>query len=280
MPQILTWRMELAQPCTLEQFLRNEKNVSRRLLTKLKRHNGLWCNGKPLRSIDPVQYGDIIELRLPEVPPLVANAVCSVPICLETADFVIYNKPSGMPVHPSQNHYTDTLGNCFCAAYPNLACRPVNRLDRNTSGLCLFAKSAYAANQLQYRLHKRYYAVVQGIVTEAGTVSAPIAREQESIIIRCVRADGKPAVTHYRPLWHNAKYTLLQIQLETGRTHQIRVHMAYIGHPLAGDTLYGGDTVDIDRQALHCGRLLLPSTDGSRYFIVGAPLPEDMQKLL
>ena len=278
--QILTWRMELAQPCTLEQFLRNEKNVSRRLLTKLKRQNGLWCNGKPLRSIDLVQYGDVIELRLPEVPPLVANAVCSVPICLETADFVIYNKPSDMPVHPSQNHYTDTLGNCFCAAYPGLACRPVNRLDRNTSGLCLFAKSAYAANQLQYRLQKRYYAVVQGVITEAGTISAPIAREQASIIVRCVRADGKPAVTHYRPLRHNAKYTLLQIQLETGRTHQIRVHMAYLGHPLAGDTLYGGSTEDIDRQALHCGRLLLPSADRSRYFTVGAPLPADMQTLL
>lgn len=278
--QILTWRMELAQPCTLEQFLRNEKNVSRRLLTKLKRQNGLWCNGKPLRSIDLVQYGDVIELRLPEMPPLVANAVCPVPICLETADFVIYNKPSDMPVHPSQNHYTDTLGNCFCAAYPELACRPVNRLDRNTSGLCLFAKSAYAANQLQYRLQKRYYAVVQGVITETGTISAPIAREQASIIVRCVRADGKSAVTHYRPLRHNAKYTLLQIQLETGRTHQIRVHMAYLGHPLAGDTLYGGSTADIARQALHCGRLLLPSADGSRYFTVGTPLPADMQALL
>ena len=219
MSQTLTWRMEQEQPCTLEQFLRSEKNVSRRLLTKLKRTNGLWCNGTPIRSIDLVRFGDVIELHLPEVPSVVANAVRSVPICFETADFVVYHKPPDLPVHPSQNHYTDTLGNCFCAAYPGLACRPVNRLDRNTSGLCVFAKSAYAANQLQYHLQKRYYAVVEGVLTGSGTVSAPIAREQESIIIRCVRADGKPAVTHYRALQHNDNYTLLQLRMETGRTH-------------------------------------------------------------
>ena len=118
----------------------------------------------------------MIELRLPEVPSVVANAVRSVPICFETADFVVYHKPPDLPVHPSQNHYTDTLGNCFCAAYPGLACRPVNRLDRNTSGLCVFAKSAYAANQLQYHLQKRYYAVVEGVLTGSGTVSAPISQ--------------------------------------------------------------------------------------------------------
>ena len=183
-------------------------------------------------------------------------------------------------MHPSQNHYTDTLGNCFCAAYPGLACRPVNRLDRNTSGLCVFAKSAYAANQLQYHLQKRYYAVVEGVLTGSGTVSAPIAREQASIIIRCVRADGKPAVTHYRALQHNDKYTLLQLRLETGRTHQIRVHMAHIGHPLAGDTLYGGRTDAIDRQALHCGRLILPLVQKTGTVTVGAALPEDMASLL
>ena len=280
MPQTLTWRMEQEQPCTLEQFLRIEKNVSRRLLTKLKRTNGLWCNGTPIRSIDLVRFGDVIELHLPEVPSVVANAVRSVPICFETADFVVYHKPPDLPVHSSQNHYTDTLGNCFCAAYPGLACRPVNRLDRNTSGLCVFAKSAYAANQLQYHLQKRYYAVVEGVLTGSGTVSAPIVREQESIIIRCVRADGKPAVTHYRALQHNDKYTLLQLRLETGRTHQIRVHMAHIGHPLAGDTLYGGRTDAIDRQALHCGRLILPLVQKTGTVTVGAALPEDMASLL
>jgi 23S rRNA pseudouridine1911/1915/1917 synthase len=264
----------------LESFLRNEKQVSRRLLVKLKRHNGLWCNGHPIRSIDPVQAGDWVELHLPEAEPVVANVACSVPVCMETADWIVYHKPPDMPVHPSQNHYTDTLGNCFCATFPDLVCRPVNRLDRNTSGLCLFAKSAYAANQLQHRVQKRYYAIVQGVLSEAGTVSAPIAREQASIIVRCVRADGKPSVTHYAPLWHNDKYTLLQFRLETGRTHQIRVHMAYIGHPLAGDSLYGGSTADIARQALHCGRMTIPGVTDLRSVIVGTPLPEDMQSLL
>ena len=105
MPQTLTWRMEQEQPCTLEQFLRSEKNVSRRLLIKLKRTNGLWCNGTPIRSIDLVRFGDVIELRLPELPSVAANAVRSVPICFETADFVAYHKPSDLPVHFSQNHF-------------------------------------------------------------------------------------------------------------------------------------------------------------------------------
>ena len=105
MSQTLIWRMEQEQPCTLEQFLRTEKNVSRRLLTKLKRTNGLWCNGTPIRSIDLVRFGDVIELRLPEVPSVVANAVRSVPICFETADFVVYHKPFDLPVYPSQNHF-------------------------------------------------------------------------------------------------------------------------------------------------------------------------------
>ena len=118
------------------------------------------------------------------------------------------------------------------------------------------------------------------MLTGSGTVSAPIVREQESIIIRCVRADGKPAVTHYRALQHNDKYTLLQLRLETGRTHQIRVHMAHIGHPLAGDTLYGGRTDAIDRQALHCGRLILPLVQKTGTVTVGAALPEDMASLL
>lgn len=279
MPQIMTWQVTQMQPLTMEQFLRNEKGVSRRLLTKLKRSNGLWCNGQPIRSIDPVQYGDVIAIRLPEAEPLVANAVCRVPVCYETDDLIVFNKPPDMPVHPSRNHYTDTLGNCFSARFPAYAYRPVNRLDRNTSGLCLVAKTSYAASRLQYCVQKRYYAIVQGVLTEAGTVSAPIAREQDSIITRCVRADGKPAVTHYTPIQHNDRYTLLRIRLETGRTHQIRVHMAYLGYPLAGDSLYGGSTIDIDRQALHCGRLLLPSPTEAKWVQIGAPLPEDMQHI-
>ena len=102
MPQIRTWRMEQEQPCTLEQFLRTENNVSRRLLTKLKRTNGLWCNGTPIRSIDLVRFGNVI---VPEMLSVVANVVRSVPICFETADFVVYHKPPDLPVHFSQNHF-------------------------------------------------------------------------------------------------------------------------------------------------------------------------------
>lgn len=227
-----------------------------------------------------MQAGDVVEIRLPNTEPLVANASCRVPVCYETSHLIVYNKPADMPVHPSQNHYTDTLGNCFAASFPTYTYRPVNRLDRNTSGLCLVAKSRYAAGRLQYGVKKRYYAIVQGRLTERGTVSAPIAREQDSVITRCVRADGKPAITHYTPIWHCDKYTLLQMRLETGRTHQIRVHMAYIGHPLVGDVLYGGHTQDIARQALHCGCLMLPDPIEQKWIQIGTALPEDMQALI
>jgi len=269
--QILTWRMELAQPCTLEQFLRNEKNVSRRLLTKLKRQNGLWCNGKPLRSIDLVQYGDVIELRLPEVPPLVANAVCSVPVCLETADFVIYNKPSDMPVHPSQNHYTDTLGNCFCAAYPGLACRPVNRLDRNTSGLCLFAKSAYAANQLQYRLQKRYYAVVQGVITESWyNLCSHCKGAGIPLLFRCVRADGKTGSDTLSSAAAQCKvYLCCKYSWRLGE----RIRYEYIWHIWGIRWLVIRSMAAVQRTLTgrHCTVVdcCLPSADSSRYFYGG-----------
>ena len=142
------------------------------------------------------------------------------------------------------------------------------------------AKDAHAANLLQGSCEKVYFAAVEGVTDEAGTIDAPIAREQESVILRCVRADGRPAVTHYRRIACNGRYSLLEIRLETGRTHQIRVHFAHIGHPLAGDDMYGGSTADIARQALHCGRLtfVLPLTGGE--VTAESELPEDIRNLL
>ncbi len=201
-------------------------------------------------------------------------------VAFENGSLVIFNKPAGMPVHPSAKHRDDTLGNLFAYLYPELVFRPVNRLDRDTSGLCIIAKDPYAASRLGGNCRKTYYAAVHGLTEQSGIVDAPIARQRESVILRCVREDGRPAVTHYERIGQTEKYSLLKIRLETGRTHQIRVHFSFLGHPLAGDDLYGGSREDIGRQALHCGEITLIDPESGKIITVTAPLPEDISELL
>ena len=146
----LRFTMHLPQPMTAEQFLRRHKGVSHRMLVRLKRlPNGICCNGRQIRTIDMVQFGDEIVLTDCEVPSALAPSATAVPVLGETDSYIVYNKPAGMPVHPSQGHHGDTLGNVFAAQFPQLPFRPVYRLDSDTSGICLIAKSAYAAGQLQ-----------------------------------------------------------------------------------------------------------------------------------
>lgn len=240
---------------------------------------GITRNGELIRSIDTVYDGDEIILRLDDTSLLEPNGKLDVRIAFENENLVVFDKPSGMPVHPSVKHQGDTLGNYFAYVYPDLTFRPVNRLDRDTSGLCIAAKNAHAANLLQGSCEKVYFAAVHGITEESGTIDAPIARQQESIIMRCVRDDGQPAVTHYRRLEHNEKYSLEEIHLETGRTHQIRVHFAHIGHPLAGDDMYGGGREDISRQALHCGALTFTEPVSGEKITVHSELPADITSL-
>ena len=252
-----------------------------RLLKKLKRiEGGITRDGKLIRSIDMVENGDEIVIHFDDDSFLEPNPDLEVPVAYESDSLIVFNKPSGMPVHPSIKHQGDTLGNKFAAMFPDLTFRAVNRLDRDTSGLCIVAKNAHAANLLHGRCKKVYYAAVTGEIPESGTINAPIARERESIIIRCVREDGQYAVTHYKRIGMGSKYSLAEIDLETGRTHQIRVHFAYIGHPLAGDDLYGGSRDNIARQALHCGQLTFAEPLTGEEVTVRAELPEDINLLI
>lgn len=276
---MISFTVESENPVTVQDYLR-EQGVSRRLLQKLKNRNGgLTCNGGFIRTVDIVVSGDVLVLDSEERNEIEPNSSLHAEIAFENESLVVFDKPSGMPVHPSVRHRDDTLGNLFAHLYPELTFRPVNRLDKDTSGLCIVAKNPYAANLLQGQCDKTYFAVVHGNIVGSGTIDAPIAREQESIIVRCVRADGQRAVTHYKSIKANEKYTLLEINLETGRTHQIRVHFAHIGHALAGDDLYGGLRDDIGRQALHCGRVefILPETQEK--ITVNSELPQDIVKL-
>ncbi|MBQ3565879.1 MAG: RluA family pseudouridine synthase [Oscillospiraceae bacterium] len=271
---------EVQRDTTLEDFLRKDTGVSKRMISRLKRtENGITRNGKLVRTIDKVFTGDEIVLKYEDTKLLEPNGNLNVKTAFENENLIVFDKPVGMPVHPSIKHQGDTLGNFFAYKYPDLTFRPVNRLDRDTSGLCIVAKNAFSAAALQSDIKKVYYAVVSGNISGEGTIDAPIAREQESIIKRVVREDGQRAVTHYKALSSKKKYSLLEINLETGRTHQIRVHFAHIGHPLAGDDLYGGSREDIDCQALHCGCLEFKEPVTSEKIIVRSDLREDMERL-
>lgn len=264
-----------------EIYLMKEKRVSRRLLTKLKRQEqGMTRNGEHLRSVDILYKDDVVELFMEDEKRLEPNPGLNVPIIYEDDSVVVFNKPAGMPVHPSFKHQGDTLGNYFAAVYPKLTFRPVNRLDRDTPGLCAVAKNAHAANLLQKSLDKTYFAVAEGILSGEGTIDAPIARERESIILRCVREDGQCAVTDYKVIASGNGYTFLRIKLHNGRTHQIRVHFSHIGHPLAGDELYGGNCQVMTEQALHCGELTFISPVAEKEIFLTAPMREDMQSLI
>lgn len=259
-------------------FLKS-RGISRRVLTALKRSGGLTRGGGTLRTVDAVHAGEVITLRLDGGETSVAaNPELSADIVYEDEDVVVFNKPPFMPVHPSQRHHDDTLANLFAARYPGLPFRPINRLDRNTSGLCVCAKNQFAAAALSGSISKVYYAITDG-TPPGDTVNAPIGRLGDSVIERCVTPDGKPAVTHFRKI-AGERRALLRITLETGRTHQIRVHMAHIGFPLCGDDMYGGDCTAISRQALHCGEVEFTLPVSGERITISAPLPDDMAAIL
>ncbi|MBR4627540.1 MAG: RluA family pseudouridine synthase [Ruminococcus sp.] len=221
----------------------------------------------------------MIVLRLPDSSLLEPSDGMDIPIVYESERLVVFNKPAGIPVHPSIKHQGDTLGNHFAHKFPGLTFRPVNRLDKDTSGLCIIAKDAHAASLLQGGFRKIYYAAAEGTIPPEGVIDAPIARERESIILRCIREDGQPSVTRYRRIRCTGEHSLAEVIPETGRTHQIRLHFAHIGHPLAGDDMYGGSLIRISRQALHCGELTFTEPDTGEAVTVRAELPEDIAAL-
>lgn len=271
----------------VQQFLKH-KGFSRSIITSLKHKERLLCNGNHIRTVDLLKTGDSLAVSLEDETDIIPNSSLDIPIAYCDDDIVVFEKPPFMPVHPSLKHYDDTLANFFTALYPESVFRSINRLDRNTSGLVVVAKNKLAAARLsgdaRYRPQKIYYAVVKGDVSEkygnSGEIIAPIARISDSIINREVSENGQFAHTKFRVVKSNPSFSLLEINLVTGRTHQIRVHFSWAGYPLVGDDLYGGDTDLLDRQALHCGEVSLihPVTDEK--IVVKSSFPLDMQKII
>lgn len=265
----------------IRQFLK-EFGVSSALLTRLKQtENGITKNGVFARTIDTVITDDRLKIKIEPQGHMPAPKAMDIEIAYEDEDLIVLNKPPLLPVHESRNHIGDTLSN-FAAYHisEDTAFRAVFRLDRDTSGLVLIAKHELAASKLAGKIDKDYYGVSEGIIDKAGTVDKPIARCGDSIIKRRVDNRGEHAVTHYYPISNKNGNTLLRFKLETGRTHQIRVHMESIGHPLLGDSLYGGDCTVISRQALHCKDIYFnhPITDIEMH--ISSDFPDDIKGVI
>lgn len=276
---------------TLLSFLK-ANNYSTPLISHLKRtENGLLINGIWGRVRDRLHADDIVTVTLLENGSSDNIVPSNLPldIVYEDEDLMIVNKPAGMPIHPSQGNYDNTLANAAAFYYAQkgepFVYRCINRLDRDTTGLLILAKHMYSASLLSAmvqnrEIHREYLAAAAGKVPLSGTICAPIGRVDGSTIERQVdKEHGEYACTHYERLAYKNGYSLVSLHLETGRTHQIRVHMKYIGYPLIGDFLYNPDYTVIQRQALHshCLEFVHPITKIPMKFT--AELPKDMYRI-
>ncbi len=266
----------------VQQFLRRGCGLSWRMVVRLKNvENGITADGVRRRTIDPVFAGQTVRLLLPEDRVKIEGVEAPLDVVYEDADLLVVNKPPYLAVHPSAGKPEPTLANVVVHHYEAtgtpLSFRPVNRLDRNTSGLLLAAKNPHVAYALAGEVQKEYAAIVCGALHGSGVIDQPIRVKEGCCITREVGEGGKPSLTRWWAVAGNADMTLLRVIIETGRTHQIRVHMSWLGHPLVGDTMYGTDQQFMQRQGLHCGTMsfIHPMTGEKMCFT--APLPEDMR---
>lgn len=278
---------------TVEQICKKKYDISARLLSELKRTDGLHLNGKHIRTIDTVLTGDVLTINLTEnnTSENVEPVKMELDILYDDDFLTIVNKPRNMCMHPSIGNYLNTLANGIVYYWQengeNHKFHAVNRIDRDTSGLCIIAKNRYSHGILSAQtqnktLKKTYYAIVHGMLNDSsGTISAPIARAEDGIIKRITSPNGKKAITHYNTISTNNNFTLVKINTETGRTHQIRVHFSSIGHPLVGDMLYGcEENKQLNNTAghlLHCGELVFEHPLSREITTFSAGIPDDMK---
>ncbi len=268
-------------------FLKGELKLSTYIIRHLRNTQGtVYINGYHHRVIDDVKAGDSLVLKIPEKttpPPLWDKEIN---IIYEDDDILIVNKPSGISSHPTHNHPNFTL----CNAVANYliktnnepaAGRAVGRLDKVTSGVMIFAKNSIAASKLNGNMDKTYNAIVWGTPPETGTINAPIYRPDMGLTLRCVDPRGDEAITHYKVIKQYEDKAFVEVKTETGRTHQIRVHFDYIGHPLVGDELYKSPvTENLDHAALHCKSITITHPITNKVMTFEADLPVDMKKEL
>lgn len=276
----------------VKEVLKAEFSMSDRLLLKLKKLDKIYLNGNVTSVNHPVLENNLIECYLDyeEDNSNIIPTEMPLNIIYEDEAYIVVNKPAGIPVHPSMDHYTDSLSNGIAFYFNQIGLkkkiRPVNRLDKDTSGIVIFAKNEYIQECLVRQMKskefiKKYIAVVNGNLDNLeGTINAPIARKEGSIIERCVSETGDIAITHYKVLKRKTDFDIVECILETGRTHQIRVHFAYLGHSLLSDTLYGTSSSLINRQALHAYKVEFTHPLSKKKVKYIATVPEDLNKLM
>ncbi|MFR2534950.1 MAG: RluA family pseudouridine synthase [Clostridia bacterium] len=278
---------------SVKEVLLSQFKISKRLLTKLKQTQSIYRNDTICTVSQSVTWGDTICVSFEQIEDTENIVPIHMPLSILYEDecYLVINKPAGIPVHPSCYHYEDSLSNGVRYYFDSIGLlkkiRPVNRIDRDTTGLVIFAKNEYVQESLIRQMHngqfqKEYLTIVEGIFTQKqGSICAPIARKARSIMERQIDASGQQAITHYQVIQEsyvqNFPISIVSCQLETGRTHQIRVHMAYCLHPLLGDTLYGLPSPLINRQALHSYKCCFYHPIHHQLVEYTAPIPKDMQ---
>lgn len=277
----------------IEQYLRRH-GYSRQNLTELKKmQESVLVNGVWYYLTQTLLPGDelVIQIQENDVSEKIPPTDIPLNILYEDEDILVVNKPTGMPIHPSMNNYRYSLANA-CAYYYQQQDKPfvfrcTNRLDRDTSGVTVIAKHMVSSNILssyayKHQIEREYLAIARGSVTPGfGTISAPLSRKGGSVIERVVDFEhGEHAVTHYKVIEEKNGHSLVSLHLETGRTHQIRIHMKHLGFPLIGDYLYNPDMQFISRQALHSHSLRFAHPITGEVMEFTAPLPDDMKQVL
>lgn len=281
---------------TVRQVINNEFSISSNLLVKLKKSQKILLNGNSTYIDKDITVGDVITIIIDFEEDNSNIVPTNIPlnILYEDDSLLVVDKPAGIPVHPSILHFENSLSNGVKYYFDTIGLhkkiRPVNRLDKNTSGIVIFAKNEYIhdilSKQMQNNtLKKNYIAICEGkFDSKEGVIDAPIARKENSIIERCVSSDGEKAITHYEVLKEfsidDKIYSELYVSLETGRTHQIRVHTAYIGHPIVGDSLYGSESPLINRQALHACRVEFIHPISKQKVIIDSNIPRDILNIM
>lgn len=278
---------------TIAQFLKKKGYSGANLIDLKKIPESILVNGLPRYMIHSLSEGDLLTVHIVENTPSekIPPVWHPLDIIYEDEDLLVINKQADMPIHPSMSNYTNSLANAVEWYFAKQDCpfvfRCINRLDHNTSGLTIIAKHMVSGSILstmvkKREIHREYLGIVRGSVTpSSGTITAPLGRKPGSIIERTIDFEnGESAVTHYRVAEEKNGHSLIRLHLETGRTHQIRIHMKYLGFPLIGDSLYNPDMEYISRQALHSARLVFTHPITGKQMEFESPLPDDMRRVL
>ncbi len=266
-------------------YLRGQAKLSARLVASLKTFpEGILLNGEHIRTIDRIHTGDVLTVNIPEGESTAEARDGELDVIYEDDDILIINKNPFIAVHPTHNHQGDTLANVVTgylqSKSKSAVFRAVGRLDKGTSGLMIIALNGYAASRLsETETKKEYIAITEGVYTSGGTIDKPIYRPDPMKTLRAVGETGDRAVTHYTVECHDDKRSVLRVKLETGRTHQIRVHFAFMGTALVGDDMYGRADSEIKRHALHCEKITFTHPVTHEVITVTAPLWKDMEKI-